>query len=134
MSLVRTRQRARLRAFVRTTSFAALRATATALLVLAFLSVGTRIYLDRFWAPEPVGSGVSAPPTSLEWLQTVEHMEELEAALEVFRLRHRAYPDALVRLPEDGLVGRRALAFPSYDTPYYYRRAGATFELLPPRY
>lgn len=110
------------------------RALATLLLALAFVSLGLRIYMARYWAPERSADAVRPPLTAVERLQTIQQLERLEAALEVYRLMHETYPERLDELVAAGLIGERALRFPDYVQPYFYRRTGESFELHPPRF
>lgn len=110
------------------------RAITTMLIALAFVSLGLRIYMARSWTPERSAHAVRPPLTAVERLQTIQQLERLEAALEVYRLMHETYPESLSALVDDGLVGARALRFPDYVQPYFYRRTGESFELHPPRF
>lgn len=113
---------------------ALVRSAVTALIVVAFLSVALRLYLDRGWeAVTPEGT-FRAEPTEEQRFQTIQHLDRLEAALEVFRLRHGRYVLALEELVHDGLVPAHDLTFPGYAQPYYYRQAGDSYVLYPPRY
>lgn len=55
----------------------------------------------------------------------------LESALELYRTEHGEYPPALKALVEGELVSDQDLRYP-WKEPYYYRRTGQGFVLLPP--
>ncbi|HTO96580.1 MAG TPA: DUF4388 domain-containing protein [Myxococcales bacterium] len=55
----------------------------------------------------------------------------LESALELYRTEHGEYPPALKTLVENELLGDQDLRYP-WREPYYYRRTGQGFVLLPP--
>lgn len=55
----------------------------------------------------------------------------LESALELYRVEHGEYPEALSALVENAVVTPSDLEYP-YPEPYYYRRTAQGFVLLPP--
>lgn len=118
----------------RIAALTAVRGAATAMLAIAFISVAIRLYMDRGWEPSTRSDVVEAESTAMDRLHTIRHLERLEAALEVYRLRHDAYPARLDGLVDDGLVAPSALSFPLGGHEYYYRPSGDSYVLYPPRY
>lgn len=108
------------------------RAAITVLLVWAVLSVAVRVYVERVWEAVDHLDQVRTPQSALERLETLQHMERIEAALEVYRLRNDRYPPNLEALVEEGLLAQRALRFPSYEEVYFYRPTADNFILHPP--
>ncbi|MCB9506113.1 MAG: hypothetical protein H6697_00420 [Myxococcales bacterium] len=111
----------------------AVRAGFTALLVLAFLSLGLRVYLQRSWEPEAGARRIPGAVSPIERLQTAQHLQLLESTVELYRLRHGRLPDRLGSLAEDGLIPPSALTFPGYAEPYFYARAADSYVLYPPK-
>lgn len=128
------RRRRTLREAAAATALVVVRAAATGLITFAFIAVGTRLYLERSWAPEVEDPTVGAGSTPMERLDGIRRQERLEAALEVFRLRYGRYPVSLDELAQDGLVPASALSSVSSSNPYYYRPSGDTYILFQPRY
>ena len=110
------------------------RAAITVLLVWAVLALGG--LLSQRAGPGSIddGYGIAPPRPALDRLETRQQLDRLEAALEVYRLTHERYPPALDALVEEGLVSARALRFPNYEEPYFYRPTADNFELYPPRF
>ena len=105
----------------------------TVLLVLAVLSLGTRIYLEQFWEPEEVADQLPPPRAAMQQLQTQTQLQRIEAAIEVYRLKHGNYPGELVDLTGEGLMTQAALRFPGFERQYFYRLVGDSYELYPPK-
>lgn len=106
---------------------------ASALIVLTLLSVTVRVTLQR--ADSSVRPGHLRPvPTASELREVTAHQERLEAALDVYHVRHGAYPASLEELVLDGLIPNSALRYSDRANPYYYRASGGSFTLHPPRY
>jgi hypothetical protein len=61
----------------------------------------------------------------------VHQLGRLRGALEVYRLEKGAFPDRLAELVGAGLAVGRDLRYP-WAEPYYYRRDGDGYVLLPP--
>jgi hypothetical protein len=61
----------------------------------------------------------------------VHQLGRLRGALEVYRLEKGAFPDRLAELVGAGLATDRDLRYP-WAEPYYYRRDGEGYVLLPP--
>ena len=77
------------------------------------------------WGRRPLGDNRA------ERFVARSQMERLRAALEVYRVEHGAYPDALQALVDAGLARPRDLSYP-WSSPYAYRRDGDGYRLLPP--
>jgi hypothetical protein len=113
---------------------ARLRAVATrslATLLLAVALAGILFLVD--------GSGLGSQADALSVTDNAAQrffaryqIGRLEGALEVYRLEHGAYPEALDALVEADLASRRDLRYP-WPAEYYYRRTPeGLFVLLPP--
>lgn len=112
----------------------AVRALATAALAFVVCWVGAWVYSERAWAPEAAGEQVGDAVSTVRRLQTEQHRVRLEAAVNVFLLRHAALPATLDDLVREGLIDESELRWPGYTRAYFYRPAGSTFTLLPPAY
>ncbi len=119
---------------MRAAAVVAVRSLVTFIFVAAFFSLGIRIYLDRAWEPVTAHNHVKELPGPVERLQTAEHMERIEAAVEVYGVRLGEYPESLQEVVDAGLLSPWALTYPSYSTSYYYHRSGESYVLHPPRY
>jgi hypothetical protein len=60
-----------------------------------------------------------------------DQLVRLESALELYRVEHGEYPQALKQLVEGQVVTEQDLRYP-YKESYYYRRTSQGFVLLPP--
>ncbi|MFT4702777.1 MAG: hypothetical protein ACI81R_000464 [Bradymonadia bacterium] len=109
-----------------------LRPILTVLLVLACVSIALNLYLERFWHPENQSSVLPPTPSALRELQTVQHAERLEAAIDVYRLQHGEFPETLEQVADEGLLGDRALRYPGYRSQWYYAPTLRGYELYPP--
>jgi hypothetical protein len=127
-------RRRRERALIRAAAIIGVRTLVTFVFIAAFFSLGIRIYLDQAWTPAESRNGIAELPGPIERLQTSEHIERIEAAVEVYRVRVGEYPETLVDLVDAGLLTQAALSYPSYTAHYFYERAGETYLLHPPRY
>jgi len=58
-------------------------------------------------------------------------MSRIRGALEVFRVERGTFPERLGELVDAGLADGRDLRYP-WSQPYYYRRSGSGYVLLPP--
>ena len=110
------------------------RSLVTLIFIAAFFSLGVRIFLDRAWEPVEAPNHLAELPSPIERLQTSQHIERIEAAVEVYRVRFGSYPMSLDDVVEAGLLAQSALTYPSYRARYYYQRAGESYVLHPPRY
>lgn len=109
-----------------------MRTFVTILLVLCFVALAL-----RFGVPEPTegpsGDTLTGRPSALDTLETSRHLERLEAAIEVYRLKSARYPESLEEVVDAGLLGERALTYPGFATPYYYELVPPSYVLYPPR-
>lgn len=119
---------------MRAAAVVGVRSLVTFIFVAAFLSLGIRIYMERIWEPSSAPNHVQALPGPVERLQTAAHLERIEAAVEVYRVRVGQYPESLQDVVDTGLIFHWALTYPSYSTGYYYHRVGESYVLHPPRY
>jgi hypothetical protein len=119
---------------MRAAAVVGVRSLVTFIFVAAFVSLGIRIYLDRAWEPSTATNHVQQLPGPVERLQTSEHIERIEAAVEVYRVRVGEYPESLQSVVASGLLSQWALTYPSYSSSYYYQRVGESYVLHPPRY
>jgi hypothetical protein len=109
-----------------------LRAGITAGIAAVAVSIGLQVYLERVWQPEDRGERLAPPPAALTEIRVAQHRERLHAALDVYRLQYGQYPPELSALVEVGLVGTRALRYPSFLDAWFYRPIGDGYELFPP--
>ena len=105
----------------------------------ALLSVGVAaafllaaFFLVRLALPATARSPETpARPAAAARILGHDQLLRLESALEVFRLEHGEYPQALAELVEGQLLGESDLKYP-FRAPYHYRRTPQGFVLLPP--
>lgn len=119
---------------MRAAAIVGVRSLVTLIFIAAFFSLGVRIFLDRAWEPVEATNRVAELPGPIERLQTSQHIERIEAAVEVYRVRIGSYPTTLDDLVGAGLLAPSALTYPSYRQRYFYERTGDSFVLHPPRY
>ena len=127
-------RRRRDRALMRAAAIVGVRTLVTFVFIAAFFSLGIRIYLDRAWEPTDSPNRISELPGPIERLQTSQHIERIEASVEVYRVRVGEYPETLSEVVAAGLLPRASLSYPSYAAEYFYERAGESYVLHPPRY
>jgi len=102
-----------------------------ATLAIAAALAGIGYWVDRRGLLLGAGGTALRDNTAQRFLARYQ-LERLREALEVYRLEHGEYPDALGRLVDAGLASRRDLSYPWSDAYYYRRQAGGRFILLPP--
>ncbi len=105
----------------------------TALITVVVLSVGIRLYLSRN-LPERAEHVLTPAPTAAERVETERRLARIAASLDVFRLRHGAYPASLDALVQDGLVQASELRLRAYQESFYYRGTPETYTLYPPAF
>lgn len=108
------------------------RTAVTVLIVLCFVALAVRVGVPESSA-STARSSVSGRPSALDTLETARHLERLEAAIEVFRLKSGRLPESLDEVVGAGLIGERALTYPAYETTYFYERSAQGYQLYPPR-
>jgi hypothetical protein len=79
----------------------------------------------------PAGGAALRDNTAQRFLARYQ-IERLKGALEVYRLEHGEYPDALPRLVDAGLASGRDLSYPWTESYFYRRKAEGRYVLLPP--
>lgn len=102
--------------------------TSVGLLVVGLLAASAQVL-----GLGAAGSTSVAPadPGGPDKALSISRMTRLRSALDVYRLRHGRYPEALDALVSDRLLGEPELRFP-FDSPYHYRRTDTGYLLLPP--
>ena len=119
---------------MRAAAIVGVRSLVTFVFIAAFFSLGIRIYLDRAWTAVDPPNRIAELPGPIERLETSQHIERIEAAVEVYRVRVGSYPETLTEVVEAGLLTHAALSYPSYSAQYFYERSGESYVLHPPRY
>ena len=107
----------------------ATRLLATAAIALALAGLGFFV-TERGHALDPSG-GHAFRDNRPELFVARAQLERLRSALEVYRLEQGEYPEALASLVEADLLAPRDLRYP-WSQPYWYRRDGKGYRLLPP--
>lgn len=81
----------------------------------------------------PKGQGITLPVDTGAARRVLAdtQLSRLMSGLELFRLAHGHYPQALGELVEAKILPEPELRYP-YATPYHYRRDGEAYVLLPP--
>lgn len=110
------------------------RAIFTTTLVFAALWGACEFYW-RWTTPEQVAAGSIAPTAdALRQLHTNRQLDRIDAAIQVYRLRHGIWPDSIQTVVAEGLLSTETLSEPGFVRSYYYRPAGTSYVLLPPAY
>ena len=109
-----------------------IRGTTSLLIVMALLSIGTRIYLATAWAPKDQVRMVSQSPPASYRFEQANSMRRIESALNVYRALHGAYPSELTTLLDEGDAGGIAPRDAALIRGAYYEVRGGSFVLLPP--
>jgi hypothetical protein len=107
-------------------------ARAFATLALAAALAGIAYWADRRGLALGGQGGTAVRDNTAQRFLARYQMERLRGALEVYRLEHGEYPDALGRLVEAELASGRDLRYPWSREYHYRRRPGGRFVLLPP--
>jgi hypothetical protein len=109
---------------------AATRVVATVAIAAALAGIG--YWVDRKGLLfGPAGGAALRDNTAQRFLARYQ-IERLKGALEVYRLEHGEYPEALGKLVDEGLASRRDLTYPWAEAYFYRRKAEGRFVLLPP--
>ena len=106
------------------------RVVATVVIAAALAGIG--YWVDRRGLLLGTAGGAALRDNTAQRFLARYQLERLREALEVYRLEHGEYPDALARLVEAGLASRRDLSYPWAEAYYYRRKDGGRFVLLPP--
>ena len=106
------------------------RVVATVVIAAALAGIG--YWVDRRGLLLGTAGGAALRDNTAQRFLARYQLERLREALEVYRLEHGEYPDALARLVEAGLASRRDLSYPWAEAYYYRRKAEGRFVLLPP--
>jgi len=106
----------------------AARVAATVAIAAALAGIAT--WADRRGLA--AGGGGSVGDNAAQRFLARYQLERLRGALEVYRLEHGEYPEALPQLVEAGLASGRDLRYPWAEVYYYRRRPEGRFVLLPP--
>jgi hypothetical protein len=106
--------------------------------VVATLAIAAALAGIAYWADQrsvvfgAAQGGTAVHDNAAQRFLARYQLERLRGALEVYRLEHGDYPEALRALVEAGLVAPGDLRYP-WAQDYHYRRAAAgRFVLLPP--
>jgi hypothetical protein len=102
-------------------------------LALSLAFFAATLFLVRWLAPQ-LGSSRGENPMrrgAVARLVSRDQLVRLESALELYRVEHGEYPQALRQLVEGQVVTEQDLRYP-YKESYYYRRTPQGFVLLPP--
>jgi hypothetical protein len=105
---------------------------AFATVALAAALAGIAYWADRRGLALGGQGGTAVHDNTAQRFLARYQMERLRGALEVYRLEHGEYPDALGRLVEAELASRRDLRYPWAREYHYRRRPEGRFVLLPP--
>ena len=102
-------------------------------LTLSLAFFGATLMLVRAFAPHlgAARADIPAPRGAIARLISRGQVARLESALELYKTEQGAYPPVLHALVERKLVTEQDLRYP-WKEPYYYRRSGQGFVLLPP--
>jgi hypothetical protein len=102
-------------------------------LTLSVAFFGATLMLVRAFAPRlgAARADIPAPRGAIARLISRGQVARLESALELYKTEQGAYPPVLHALVERKLVTEHDLRYP-WKEPYYYRRSGQGFVLLPP--
>ena len=108
----------------------ATRVVATVAIAAALAGIG--YWVDRRGLLFGAAGGAALRDNTAQRFLARYQIERLKGALEIYRLEHGEYPEALSRLIDEGLASGRDLTYPWADAYYYRRKAGGRFVLLPP--
>jgi hypothetical protein len=102
-------------------------------LALSLAFFGATLLLVRSMAPSLGTSRGESPARrgAVARLISRDQLLRLESALELYRIEHGEYPQALKALVEGDLLTENDLRYP-WKEPWYYRRTAQGFVLLPP--
>ena len=105
--------------------------------VLATVAIAAALAGIAYWADRRglvfAGQGGTAlRDNSAQRFLARYQMERMRGALEVYRLEHGDYPEALPALVEVGLASPGDLSYPWTQDYHYRRKPGGRFILLPP--
>jgi hypothetical protein len=101
------------------------------ILSVAVLLVGLNSFLSD-WEPDGFGRPFDMPYSYVRQFIVENQLEQIDTAVEIYRLEVGEYPNTLGALVQQGLILQEEFYHPDFSDPYHYRRTSVGYLLLPP--